>query len=191
MESLTLSKGEVLELLSANELRLAVGLGWSAQVHQPSYSLSLDASAIPRDKNGTAIAIVSRDNAKGNPQRNINLQAEWCDHLGSYRIGNIDNEQIRVDPLHVPLDIASVDFCLTIRDAQRRQHHLGMLDTAFIRIIDSETKKELLRFDLNLDSLSGYGRVIVGRLVRNGSTWKFVAVGQAHQDFGSMQPIAP
>jgi stress response protein SCP2 len=65
-----------------------------------------------------------------------------------------------------------------------------MLDTAFIRIINSETKKEVLRFDLNLDSLSGYAGVIVGRLVRSHSGWSFMAVGQAHQEFGSMLSIA-
>ena len=54
-----------------------------------------------------------------------------------------------------------------------------MVDNAFIRIVDNDTGKEEIRYDLTED----YDResaVVSGELYRHNGGWKFRAVGQGY-----------
>ena len=54
-----------------------------------------------------------------------------------------------------------------------------MVDNAFIRIVDNDTGKEEIRYDLTED----YDResaVVFGELYRHNGGWKFRAVGQGY-----------
>ncbi len=55
--------------------------------------------------------------------------------------------------------------------------HFGAVKNAYVRVFDTNTKDELVRYDLK-DEFAGKKAIIVGALERTGNGWKFVAIGQ-------------
>ena len=51
-----------------------------------------------------------------------------------------------------------------------------MIKNAFIRIVNPANRQELIHYNLS-DDYSGNTSLIVGEIYRNGSDWKFGAVG--------------
>ena len=51
-----------------------------------------------------------------------------------------------------------------------------MIQNAFIRIVNPTNQQELIRYNLT-DDYSGKTSLIVGEIYRNGTEWKFAAVG--------------
>ena len=68
-------------------------------------------------------------------------------------------------------------FSVTIHEAEARKQNFGMVAGAYIRIVNQADGKELTRFDLGED-FSTETAVVFGELYRNGSEWKFKAIGQ-------------
>ena len=54
------------------------------------------------------------------------------------------------------------------------------MSNAYIRIVDSDTNKELIRYDLGED-FSIETAIVVGEIYRHGGGWKFNAVGSGFQ----------
>ena len=52
-----------------------------------------------------------------------------------------------------------------------------MIRNAFIHIIDTQSRRELCRYNLT-DDFSGCTGLVVGELDRNGGRWEFTAVGR-------------
>ncbi len=70
-------------------------------------------------------------------------------------------------------------FVVTIHDAQNRRQNFGQVAGAFIRVVNDETGSEIARYDLSEDA-STETAMLFGELYRNGSEWKFRAVGQGY-----------
>ena len=64
----------------------------------------------------------------------------------------------------------------TINDAEARKQNFGQVSNAFIRVCNGETGAELIRYDLGED-FSVETAVVVAELYRNGTEWKFNAIG--------------
>ena len=94
--------------------------------------------------------------------------------------GDGDDEQIIVDLNNVPADVQKIAFTVTIYDADKRAQNFGMVENSFIRIFDSASGTELLRYDLGED-YSIETAVVVGELYRHNGEWKFNAVGSGFQ----------
>ena len=93
--------------------------------------------------------------------------------------GDGDDEQILVDLSKVPADVQKIDFTVTIYQAEERRQNFGQVSNAYIRVMD-DSSKELIRYDLGED-FSIETAVVVGELYRNGSEWKFNAIGSGFQ----------
>ena len=93
--------------------------------------------------------------------------------------GEGDDEQIKVDLSKVPASIDKIDFTVTIYEAEERKQNFGQVSNAFIRVVNEATGEELIRFDLGED-FSIETAVVVGRLYRQGSEWKFNAIGSGY-----------
>ena len=93
--------------------------------------------------------------------------------------GDGDDEQIIVDLSKVPADVQKIDFTVTIYQAEERRQNFGQVSNAYIRVMD-DSNKELIRYDLGED-FSIETAVVVGELYRNGSEWKFNAIGSGFQ----------
>ena len=94
--------------------------------------------------------------------------------------GEGDDEQIKVNLSAVPANIAKIVFTVTIYDAETRRQNFGQVSNAFIRIYNEDTGEEMLRYDLGED-FSIETAAVFGELYKNGSEWKFNAIGSGYQ----------
>ena len=77
--------------------------------------------------------------------------------------------------------------CITIFDAVNRRQTFGMVDNSYIRLVNQETDRELVRYNLKGD-YSTDTAVIFAELVRSGNDWAFHAIGEGKQ--GDLNSIA-
>jgi tellurium resistance protein TerD len=101
--------------------------------------------------------------------------------------GEGDDEQVKVDLERVPQDIAKLVFSVTIHDADTRRQNFGQVEGAFIRVVNGETDRKIVRYDLSEDA-STETAMLFGEVYRNKGEWKFRAVGQGFA--GGLGPMA-
>lgn len=92
--------------------------------------------------------------------------------------GDGDDEQIFVDLNNVPNEVGSIVFAVNIYEAFTRNQHFGMVENAFIRVVDHERQIELCRFNLS-DNYNNQTALIAGGLIRGQDGWEFVTEGTA------------
>lgn len=97
--------------------------------------------------------------------------------------GDGDDEQIIVDLASVPQEYDKIVVVVNIYQAVQRKQHFGMIQNAFIRIVDARNNTELCKYNLSED-YSNMTAMIFGEIYRNNGEWKFNAVGQATADPG-------
>ena len=68
-------------------------------------------------------------------------------------------------------------FIVTIHDAEGRKQNFGQVSGSFIRVVNDLSSTEIVRYDLAEDA-SVETAMVFAELYRNGSEWKFRAVGQ-------------
>ena len=95
--------------------------------------------------------------------------------------GDGDDEQILIDLSKVPEVYDKIVFVVNIYDCKSRDQHFGMIENAFIRIVDVDTHNELCRYNLseNYDTMTA---MIFGEVYRKDNEWKFNAIGQGTKD---------
>lgn len=91
--------------------------------------------------------------------------------------GGGDDEAILVDLTLVPDDVKQLVFVATIRQALERRQKFGIVDDAYMRVVDRDTNEELARFNLSDDACLERS-LVFGALVRDGEGWSFRAIGQ-------------
>lgn len=175
----SLSKGQKISLekvatdagLSGGLSKLLVGLGWDLKKFDGGSDFDLDASVFLCDASGK----VTKD---GNFIFYNNLRAPGVEHTGDNRTGagDGDDEVIKVDLSAVEADVAKIAVTVTIDKADERKQNFGMVENAYIRVVDEATGTELLRYDLGED-YSVETAVVVAEIYRNNGEWKFNAVG--------------
>ncbi|MBQ3450316.1 MAG: TerD family protein, partial [Synergistaceae bacterium] len=109
---------------------------------------------------------------------NLKHSSGSVQHMGDNLTGagEGDDEQIKVELSKVPANVDKIAFTATIHEAEERKQNFGQVSNAYIRIIDEAKNAELIRYDLGED-FSIETAVVVGELYRQGSEWKFNAIG--------------
>ncbi|WP_433742389.1 TerD family protein [Falsibacillus pallidus] len=97
--------------------------------------------------------------------------------------GDGDDEQVFVDLNKVPAHIHKLVFVVNIYQCVQRKQDFGMIQNAFIRVVDSSSNTELANYNLT-DNYGGMTALFPGEIYRSGSEWKFSAVGQGTKDTG-------
>tara|TARA_Y100000588_G_C14224450_1_gene912474 strand:+ start:1120 stop:1725 length:606 start_codon:yes stop_codon:yes gene_type:complete len=195
--SINLVKGQKIDLTkgSAGLSKIMVGLGWDP-VAQKSGGLlgglfgggtpdiDCDASAIMLDANGK---LTNKSNLIyfGNLRSQNNSVIHQGDNLTGD--GDGDDEQIMLDLASIDGDIQKIIFVVNIYDCVKRRQDFGMIQNAFIRVVDMGSNGELCKFNLT-DNYAGKTSLIVGEIYRNANEWKFGAIGQGTND-GSLSDI--
>ncbi|GAB3272051.1 TerD family protein [Sinomonas notoginsengisoli] len=177
MASLTLSKGSNLSLTKADPglTRAMIGLGWDPRT-TAGEMFDLDASAL---------LVSARGKVRSNDDFIFYNQLEAKDgsviHQGDNRTGEGegDDEQILVDLTKVAADVEKVVIVVSIDQAEARRQNFGMVRGAFCRVVNEATDQEIVRYDLTEDAASETCMVFA-EIYRNGSEWKFRAVGQGY-----------
>lgn len=153
--------------------KIHVGLGWDARATDGA-AFDLDASAFLVKADGKV-----RSDADFCFYNSNNAANGAVIHGGDNTTGSAegDDEKLAVDLSKLPQEIDRVVFSVTIHDAVSRNQNFGQVSKAYIRIVNDENGTEIARFDLSEDA-STETAMIFGEIYRNGSDWKFKAVGQ-------------
>ncbi|MEQ1528638.1 MAG: TerD family protein [Methylococcales bacterium] len=163
--------------------KVVVGLGWDARATDGA-AFDLDASAFLIKADGK----VRSDNDFCFYNNKVVADGA-VQHAGDNQTGagDGDDETVKVELSKVPADIDKVVFAVTIHDADARKQNFGQVSRAYIRVVNEDGGQEIARYDLSEDA-SVETAMIFGEIYRNGSDWKFKAVGQGFA--GGLGPLA-
>lgn len=175
---INLVKGQKIDLTKGNSglKHLYVGLGWDKNKFDNS-DFDLDACAFLLNKEEKA-----RIEGDMVYFHHLVHDSGAVKHSGDNLTGegNGDDEVIRVDLEKIPADIEKIAFTITIYDAENRHQNFGMVQNAYVRVLDDDTKEELVQYDLDED-YSIETAMIMGELYRHNGEWKFSAVGNGFE----------
>jgi tellurium resistance protein TerD len=171
-DALALSKGQSLAIkkVAPNLNAIRVGLGWDCS----SVNVDLDCEVFGLSNTGKVLN-------QGwfifyGQLRSIDGSVV---HNGDNRTGSGDgdDETINVNLTAVNSQIQSLLFTVTIDDASQCGQNFGMVQNAYIRVIDAVTSQELVRYNLS-NQYSQSTSIIVGEMCRDGNSWRFNAIGE-------------
>lgn len=150
--------------------KIMIGLGWEQKAGN---QMDLDASVFMLGGNGKLVAeeyLVFYNNLKS-PDGSVQ-------HTGDNRTGagDEDDEMILANLSLINAAVNEIKIIISIHDATTRRHHFGLLQDAYIRIVDVENKREVLRYDLDAE-FNGNSDIEFGKLQRIDGDWNFVASG--------------
>ena len=159
--------------LDSGLTKVVVGLGWDPRQDAGS-AFDLDACAFMLGENGKVRS--DSDFIFFNQRKS---KCGSVEHLGDNLTGGGegDDEQIVVDLPNVPRDVERIVFTVTIYQVKERKQNFGMVQNAFIRIVDADNDVELARFELSEDACVSEA-LVFGELYRRNGAWKFRALGQ-------------
>ena len=173
--AISLAKGQKIDLTKTNPglKKVLIGLGWDVNKYDGGHDFDLDASAFLLGDNGKASSegdFIFYNNTKHS--------SGSVESLGDNRsgAGEGDDEVIKIDLASVPDSVKRIEFTVTIHEADARKQNFGMVENSYIRVMDEANNKELIRYDLGED-YSVETAVVVGALYRQGTEWKFQAIG--------------
>ncbi len=172
MSIVSLKKGEVVNLMKKAPAlkKIMIGLGWEVKSGNP---LDLDASVFMLNTHGKTPNkdyFVYFNNLKS-PDGSLV-------HTGDNRtgVGDGDDEMILANLPLIQQDVEEILITVSIYEAESRRHNFGLLKEAYIRIVDMETQKELVQFDLD-EEFPRYTEVEFGKLQKINNEWHFKATG--------------
>ncbi len=151
--------------------KIMIGLGWEMK---PGSALDLDTSVFMLGENHKL------------PQdeyfvfyNNLRSPDSAVQHTGDNRngAGEGDDEMILANLNKIDPVVSELLVVASIHDALTRNHHFGLLKEAYIRLMDVENNREILRYDLD-DQFADYTEVEFGRLKRLHNEWYFIASGE-------------
>ncbi len=185
--SISLQKGQKVSLSKDNAglSKIVVGLGWD-EIQQPRGFFSLKPAAIDCD----ASAILLKNGRFVDRQDlvyfgNLNHKSRTVQHMGDNLTGEGagDDEQIVIDLARIPQEYDRIVIVVNIYQAVQRKQHFGMIQNAFIRLVDARNNREMCRYNLT-ENYSGMTAMIFGEVYRHNGEWKFNAIGQGTNDPG-------
>lgn len=189
--AVNLIKGQKIDLTkNAPGLKhIMVGLGWDeakqgfklSKLFKGGDDFDCDASAILiNEKTGKA---AGKDDLVyfGNLTHKSGAVKHMGDNLTGE--GDGDDEQIFVDLTLLPAQYSRIIFVVSIYESTARNQEFGMIENAFIRLVDNDTGNELCRYNLS-ENYKGDTSMIFGELSMQGSEWKFTAMGVGTKDDG-------
>jgi tellurium resistance protein TerD len=156
--------------------KLVVGLGWDVR--------NTDGAAF--DIDSSAFLLKADGKVRGDNDfifyNNLKSSDGSVAHSGDNRTGagEGDDETVTVELSKVPAEIERIAICVTIHEAEARRQNFGQVQKAFVRCVNAANGQEIARFDLSEDG-SVETSLIFGEVYRNGSDWKFRAVGQGYK----------
>jgi tellurium resistance protein TerD len=175
--AISLSKGGNVSLSKSEPglKKILIGLGWDARSTDGA-DFDLDASVFMLGENGKV-----RDERGFIFYNNLTSPDGSVEHTGDNLTGDGDgdDEAVKITLDMVPATIQTIAITVTIHDAEGRGQNFGQVKNAFVRIVNEETSKEVVRYDLSED-YSTETAMIFAEIYRHNGDWKFRAVGQGY-----------
>jgi tellurium resistance protein TerD len=156
-----------------NAPKFTIGLGWDTNSSSTGSAFDLDASVFILGDNKKIIAdeyFVFYNNLKS-PDGAV-------EHTGDNLTGDGDgdDEQVKVNLSKIDSKVSEICIVVTIHEAENRKQNFGQVRNSFIRIFDTDTNAEILKYELEED-FSIETAVEFGRIYKKDNNWKFEAVG--------------
>lgn len=190
--SVKLQKGQKVSLSKehAGLSKIIVGLGWDEVQQQRSFF-----APKPQDIDCDAFALLLVDGKLASSQDivyygSLKHNSGSVVHMGDNLTGagDGDDEQIVIDLNRVPAQYDRIVLAVNIYQAYERHQHFGMIQNAFIRLVDARNNNEMCIYNLT-ENYSNQTAMLFGEVYRYNGEWKFNAVGQGTTD-GSISDFA-
>jgi tellurium resistance protein TerD len=185
--AISLQKGQRVSLdkVAPGLLAAFIGLGWDTNKTDTGSDFDLDSSVFLLGANEKLISdehfIFYNNLTSPDPDKSVK-------HMGDNLTGEGegDDEVILVDLRKVPANVQRIVITVTIHEADKRGQNFGQVRNAYVRLVDVQTKEEVLRYDLEED-FSVETALIMTELYRKDGEWRMNAVGSGYQ--GGLQAL--
>ncbi len=156
-----------------NAPKFTIGLGWDTNNAATGTEFDLDASVFIMGENKKLLSdehFVFYNNLLS-PDGGV-------EHTGDNLTGagDGDDEQIKIDLAKVDPKTTEICVVVTIHEAANRRQNFGQVKNSFVRIFDTDTNTDILKYELEED-FSIETAVEFGRIYKREGKWKFEAVG--------------
>lgn len=175
--SIRLTKGQKISLSkeSPGLSEVILGLGWDPNKYVGKFDFDLDASCFLCGDNGRVTS-----DADFIFYSNPDHPSGAVHHTGDDKTGGNsedgDDEQIIIDLSKVPANITKIACTATIYDAVNRDQNFGQVSNAYVRLVNSKTNADVVRYELG-EEFSIETAIVVCEIYRYNGEWKFNAVG--------------
>lgn len=167
-----LQKGQKVSLtkMNPNLDEISVGLGWDV-TNGLAYDLDTEAFMLDANDRIVGDSWFVFYNQPISPDGSVR-------HLGDNRTGagSGDDEVIEVKLSQVSPQVNKIVFVVTINEAKQRGYNFSNIQNAYIRVVDKQTKQELVRFNLS-EYYKEVTSMMVGELYNKGNEWRFNPIG--------------
>lgn len=189
MQIIKSGENTVLKSSKGTELkRVAIGIGWRATaVPHGQDHFDLDVSLALLDSSEKIqlqddVVYYGSKTALGGTVFHSGDEEEGADEDE-----DDDQEVITIQDLSaVPNRYDRLNAAVSVHRAKLNGYHFGMIKNAYMRILDMDNNRTLVRYDLSGD-FSDETCVLVGSIQRHLSGWNFNAMGQPIEDgFGGL-----
>lgn len=185
--AISLQKGQRVSLdkIAPGLTAVFIGLGWDVNPTDTGNDFDLDASVFLLNAQEKLISdehFIFYNNVNSpDPDKSVK-------HMGDNLTGEGegDDEVIIVDLRKVPTNVQRIVITVTIHEADKRGQNFGQVRNAFVRLVNVETKEEVLRYDLE-ENFSIETALIMTELYRKDGEWRMNAVGAGYQ--GGLQDL--
>lgn len=185
--AINLQKGQRVDLTKGSPglSKIMVGLGWDPVQKSGGGGLFgslFGGGGANIDCDASVLMLGENDKLKNNKDviyfGNLKSKDGSVQHSGDNLTGDGDgdDEQIMIDLNRIPANIQKLVFIVNIYDCVKRKQHFGMIQNAFIRIVNASNNQEMIHYNLT-DDYSDKTCLVVGEIYRHGGDWKFAAVG--------------
>lgn len=131
-----------------NAPKFTIGLGWDANNSSTGGAFDLDASVFVLGENKKIVSdefFVFYNNLQ-TPDKSVT-------HTGDNLTGDGDgdDEQIKIDLTGIDPRVKEIIVVVTIHEADSRNQNFGQVRNSFIRVFNTETNEEILKYELDED----------------------------------------
>jgi len=176
--SISLVKGQNISLTKDNPNldKLMIGLGWDPNNTGADFDLDAYCFIVDKDNN----LLDQKDFVYFN---NLTSSCGAVEHQGDNLTGegDGDDEQIFILLNKIPEQKVRIFFYVSIFEAKNRKQNFGQISNSYIRAINADNNKEIIRYDLQED-FSVETTVNLGEVYINNDEWKFRAIGAGEQN---------
>ena len=153
--------------------KFTIGLGWDTNSSSTGVGFDLDASVFILGENRKIL----NDNYFVF-YNNLKSPDEAVEHTGDNLTGegDGDDESIKIDLSKLTPAATEIVVVVTIHQAESRKQNFGQVHNSFVRIYNTDTNEEILKYELEED-FSVETAVEFGRIYKKNGQWKFEALG--------------
>ncbi len=188
--AINLQKGQKIDLTKQDGgqlTRVMVGLGWDEAKGSKGGLFGMLKAATPTVDCDASIILCGEDGKRlpggandcciyfGNKVNSNGSIVHQGDNLTG--AGDGDDEQVMVKLQELPANVDKLVFVVNIYQARQKGQHFGLIENAFIRLVDMDTNAEICRFNLT-ESYANMTGLVVAEIYRKNGAWKFNAIGQ-------------